>query len=124
MPKTNSRKKKSPKRVLPLPDLEQAKTAVLNSLRSAGGQRTYDHAISEFVAWYCSEPPWSRLDPGDRAASWVQAEASGRGERHIGHRTRARRVIAIGARVDMTNVRPWRLLESNRAASRVRQRLL
>ena len=20
------------------------------------GQRTYDHAITEFVAWYCSEP--------------------------------------------------------------------
>src|SRR3954452_20884072 len=56
MPKTNSSKKKSPKRVLPLPDLEQAMTAVLNSLRSASGQRTYDHAISEFVAWYCSEP--------------------------------------------------------------------
>ena len=24
----------------------------LNSLTSACGQRTYDHAISEFVAWY------------------------------------------------------------------------
>ena len=30
--------------------------AVLNSLTSASGQRTYDHAIREFVAWYCSEP--------------------------------------------------------------------
>jgi site-specific recombinase XerD len=29
---------------------------VLNSLTSASGQRTYDHAIREFVAWYCSEP--------------------------------------------------------------------
>ncbi len=38
------------------PDLEHAKTAVLNSLTSASGQRTYDHATSEFVAWYCSEP--------------------------------------------------------------------
>ncbi len=56
MPKTKSRKKKPPKRVLALPDLEQAKTAVLNSLTSDSGQRTYDHAISEFVAWYCSEP--------------------------------------------------------------------
>jgi integrase len=56
MPKTKSRKKKPPKRVLALPDLEHAKTAVLNSLTSASGQRTYDHAISEFVAWYCSEP--------------------------------------------------------------------
>jgi hypothetical protein len=41
--------------VLALPDLEHAKTAVLNSLTSASGQRTYD-AIREFVAWYCSEP--------------------------------------------------------------------
>ncbi len=56
MPKAKSRKKKSPKRVLALPDLEHAKTAVLNSLTSASGQRTYDHAIREFVAWYCSEP--------------------------------------------------------------------
>jgi site-specific recombinase XerD len=56
MPKSKLRKKKSPKRVLALPDLEQAKTAVLNSLTSASGQRTYDHAIREFVAWYCSEP--------------------------------------------------------------------
>jgi hypothetical protein len=56
MPKSKSRKKKSPKRVLALPDLEQAKTAVLNSLTSASGQRTYEHAIREFVDWYCSEP--------------------------------------------------------------------
>jgi len=47
MPKSKSRKKKSPKRVLALPDLEHAKTAVLNSLTSASGQRTYDHAIRE-----------------------------------------------------------------------------
>ncbi len=56
MPMPNARKKRSPKRVLALPDLEHAKTAVLNSLTSPSGQRTYDHAIREFVAWYCSEP--------------------------------------------------------------------
>jgi integrase len=56
MSKSNSRKKRPPKRVLALPDLEHAKAAVLNSLTSASGQRTYDHAIREFVAWYCSEP--------------------------------------------------------------------
>ena len=56
MPKSTSRKKKLPKRVLALPDLEHAKAAVLTSLSSASGQRTYDHAITEFVAWYCSEP--------------------------------------------------------------------
>ena len=56
MPKPKSRKKKLLKRVLALPGLEQVKTAVLNSLTSASGQRTYHHAITEFVAWYCSEP--------------------------------------------------------------------
>src|SRR5918994_660882 len=56
MPKSQSRKKRSPRRVLALPDLEHAKTAVLNSLTSASGQRTYDHAIREFVGWCCSEP--------------------------------------------------------------------
>ena len=56
MRKSKSRKKKPPKRVLALPDLEHAKTAVLNSLTSASGQRTYEHAIREFVSWYCSEP--------------------------------------------------------------------
>ena len=56
MPRLKSRRKKSPKRILALPDLEHAKTAVLNRLTSASGQRTYDHAIREFVTWYCSEP--------------------------------------------------------------------
>ena len=56
MPKLKSRKKKQPKRVLALPDFEQVKAAVLNNLTSTSGQRTYDHAIREFVAWYCPEP--------------------------------------------------------------------
>jgi len=55
MPKSR-KKRKAPKRVLALPDLEQAKSAVLNTLTSKSGQRTYDHAITEFVEWYCSEP--------------------------------------------------------------------
>ncbi len=55
MPK--SRKKKQPsKRVLALPDLEQSKAAVLNSLTSKSGQQTYDRAITDLVDWYCSEP--------------------------------------------------------------------
>lgn len=45
-----------PKRVLRLPDLHQAKSAVLNSLSSAHAQRGYRHAIDEFIEWYCSEP--------------------------------------------------------------------
>jgi site-specific recombinase XerD len=45
-----------PKTVLRLPDLDQAKSAVLNSLTSADARRGYRHAIDEFVEWYCSEP--------------------------------------------------------------------
>ena len=51
----DSRRKKTPKRVLALPDLEHAKTAMLDSL-TASGQCTDDHTIREFVAWYCSQP--------------------------------------------------------------------
>ena len=36
-------------------DLDQAKSAVLNTLSSADAQRGYWHAIGEFVEWYCSE---------------------------------------------------------------------
>jgi len=57
MPQATPRKrKKAPKRIPALPDLDHAKSAVLNSLTSTSGQRTYDHAIREFVGWYCSEP--------------------------------------------------------------------
>ena len=50
------KKKRPPKRVLALPDLEQSKAAVLNSLTSKSGQRSYNRAITDFVDWYCSEP--------------------------------------------------------------------
>ena len=56
MPKTKSKRRRAPKAVLRLPDLEQSKTAVLNSLTSVSSQRSYDHAIREFIDWYCSEP--------------------------------------------------------------------
>ena len=39
------KKKRSPKQVLALPGLEQSKAAVLNSLTSKSGQRTYDRGI-------------------------------------------------------------------------------
>src|ERR1700730_2046959 len=51
-----AKRKKPPKNVLKLPDLEQSKSAVLNSLTSASSQRSYDHAIREFIEWYCSAP--------------------------------------------------------------------
>ena len=40
------------------------RTAVLNSLKSASGQRTYEHAIREFVAWYLRSP-------GSRSTAWM-----------------------------------------------------
>jgi hypothetical protein len=50
------KRKRAPKSVLKLPDLEQSKSAVLNSLPSVSSQRSYDHAIRQFIDWYCSEP--------------------------------------------------------------------
>ena len=45
--------RKAPKRTLALPDLEHTKSAVVNRLSSASGQRTYAHAIDEFVGLVC-----------------------------------------------------------------------
>jgi integrase len=44
------------KTILRLPDLEQSRSAVLNSLAAASSQESYGHAIDEFTGWYCSEP--------------------------------------------------------------------
>jgi hypothetical protein len=49
-------KRHKPKTVLRLPDLEQSKNAVLNSLAAASSQESYRRAIDEFIGWYCSEP--------------------------------------------------------------------
>src|SRR2546429_8970921 len=49
-------KRSRAKAILRLPDLEQSKNAVLNSLAAASSQESYGHAIDEFIGWYCSEP--------------------------------------------------------------------
>src|SRR3984893_9654158 len=53
--RTSVRRQRRPfaKTVLRLPDLEVAKSAVLNSLSCPDAQRGYRHAIDEFVDWYC-----------------------------------------------------------------------
>jgi integrase len=56
MAKSKMKRRRTARSVLKLPDLEQSKSAVLNSLTSPSSQRTYDHAIREFIEWYCSEP--------------------------------------------------------------------
>jgi hypothetical protein len=52
----SKRMKGRPKTKLGIPDLEMSKAAVLRSLGSPDSRRGYQHAIDEFVAWYCSEP--------------------------------------------------------------------
>jgi len=49
-------RRRTPKAVLRLPDLEHAKSAVLNSLASPESRRSYEFGIQNFVHWYCSEP--------------------------------------------------------------------
>src|SRR5947199_10076706 len=39
-----------------LPELDQTKKSVLNSLTSLQSRRSYQHAMDEFIEWYCSEP--------------------------------------------------------------------
>jgi hypothetical protein len=54
--KSKKRKLARGKTKLGLPDLDHAKAAVLASLHSSESQRSYLHAIDEFIGWYCSEP--------------------------------------------------------------------
>src|SRR3569623_416574 len=49
-------KKTPPRQILRFHDLDQAKSAVINSLPSKESQRGYRHAIDEFIGRYCSEP--------------------------------------------------------------------
>src|SRR5438309_10825652 len=54
--RTKTGKRSRTKTILRLPDLEQSKNAVLNSLAAVSSQESYRHAIDEFIGWYCSEP--------------------------------------------------------------------
>ena len=54
--KGTRKKTRRPKVKLGLRDLDHAKLAVLNSLRSPESRRGYRYSIDEFIAWYCSEP--------------------------------------------------------------------
>ena len=60
------KRNRAPKSVLKLPDLEQSKSAVLNSLTSPSSLRSYDHAIREFIDWYCSTPSGVQQDRCDQ----------------------------------------------------------
>ena len=75
--------------VLRLSDLDHSKSAVLNSLTSLASRRTYEYAIEEFIAWYCSEP---RL-----AFNRIQLEARGLAAATINQRLAAVRRLACEA---------------------------
>jgi len=53
--KTKNRKKSRTDRPT-LPELDQTKKSVLNSLTSLQSRRSYQHAMDEFIEWYCAEP--------------------------------------------------------------------
>jgi len=56
MRKQNCRRSNAKSRALTLPELDQSKTSVLNTLCSLQSRRSYQHAMEEFISWYCSEP--------------------------------------------------------------------
>jgi len=41
---------------LTIPELEQSKAAVLNTLASVHSRKSYQYAIERFIAWYCDTP--------------------------------------------------------------------
>jgi hypothetical protein len=46
----------SPSVTVTIPELEQSKTTVLNTLASEHSRRSYKYVINKFIAWYCGEP--------------------------------------------------------------------
>ena len=54
MKRTNRKKSRTGRPTLP--ELDQTKRSVLNSLTSLQSRRSYQHAMDEFIEWYCSEP--------------------------------------------------------------------
>ena len=54
MKRTNRKKSRTDRPTLP--ELDQTKRSVLNSLTSLQSRRSYQHAMDEFIEWYCAEP--------------------------------------------------------------------
>src|SRR5271157_681615 len=56
MSKKRQRKSVGRTASLTIPQLEQSKAAVLNTLASVHSRRSYKYAIERFIAWYCDRP--------------------------------------------------------------------
>src|SRR5216684_2969235 len=76
---------------LGLPDLENAKIAVIVSLRSFESQRSYRHSIDEFVAWYSplrdcrlTRRSFSVTDFISKIATWLQGPSTSGWQRYDG----------------------------------------
>ncbi len=54
--KQNRQRSNERSRGLTLPEFDQSKTSVLNTLGSLQSRRSYQHAMEQFIAWYCGEP--------------------------------------------------------------------
>jgi hypothetical protein len=71
----NAKPKRTPKRVLRLPDVDHSKRTVLDSLASPDSARAYAFAMNDFIAWYCSDsraPQTESLAPGaGRSSEWT-----------------------------------------------------
>ena len=46
-----------------IPELQQSKTAVLNTLASRHSRRSYEYAIDSFIACTAANPDWSLTVP-------------------------------------------------------------
>ena len=56
MVKQRRRRSNHEPRELTLPESDQSKTSVVNTLGSLQSRRSYEHAMDDFVAWYRSKP--------------------------------------------------------------------
>ena len=56
MPPTKQPESVDRSATLSIPEQDQSKASVLNTLASHHSRRSYEYAIERFIAWYCSEP--------------------------------------------------------------------
>jgi hypothetical protein len=111
-----------------VPELEQSKAAVLNTLASVHSRRSYAFAIGRFIAWYCSEPrlTFNRAvvvhydfpDSPDHSQSMARQGNCNRtspdSATYLGYRTwpkrrvriRLRRTISESGKVDLLTMQP------------------
>ena len=98
-----------------LPELDETKRSVLNSLASLQSRRSYQQAIDEFIAWYCSEPRLA-LNRGVVLQYRMQLESQQLAPATVNVRLAAVRRLAYEAAEHITEVRlfPISMVDSDR----------